>query len=64
VAVVEGRCLAGGCGLATVCDIVLCEVGLAVVIRDQPGFVPAMVMTMLRRLVGERLRSTWRRQGG
>jgi methylglutaconyl-CoA hydratase len=54
VALVHGRALAGGCGLATACDLVLAaedarfgypEVGL--------GFVPAMVMAILRRSVGE-----------
>jgi len=55
VAAVRGRALAGGAGLATACDIVLAsdearfgypEVGV--------GFVPAMVMTMLRRAAGEK----------
>jgi methylglutaconyl-CoA hydratase len=55
VAVVRGRALAGGAGLMTACDIVLAgagsRVGYPEVLR---GFVPAMVMTMLRRLVGEK----------
>jgi methylglutaconyl-CoA hydratase len=55
VAVVQGRALAGGAGLATGCDLVLaCEsaqFGYPEILR---GFVPAMVMTILRRLVGER----------
>ena len=55
VAVVQGRALAGGCGLATACDIVLAaessRFGYPEVER---GFVPAMVLTLLRRLVGER----------
>jgi methylglutaconyl-CoA hydratase len=55
VAVVRGRALAGGAGLMTACDIVLAgagaEVGYPEVLR---GFVPAMVMTLLRRLVGEK----------
>lgn len=55
VAVVRGRALAGGCGLATACDLVIAgasarfgypEVGI--------GFVPAMVMALLRRNVGEK----------
>lgn len=55
VAVVHGHALAGGCGLATACDLVLAgesarfgypEVGI--------GFVPAMVMAILRRNVGEK----------
>ena len=56
VAVVEGRCLAGGCGLATACDLVLAsgtaQFGYPEINR---GFVPAMVTTMLRRLVGEKV---------
>ena len=56
VAVVEGRCLAGGCGLATACDLVFAsstaQFGYPEINR---GFVPAMVMTMLRRLVGEKV---------
>ena len=55
VAVVQGRALAGGCGLATACDLVLAhaesQFGYPEVRR---GFVPAMVMAMLRRAVGEK----------
>ena len=54
VAVVHGRALAGGCGLATACDAVLAhedaELGYPEI---HLGFVPAMVMTMLRRKMGE-----------
>lgn len=54
VAVVQGRALAGGCGLATACDVVLAhesaELGYPEV---QLGFVPAMVMSFLRRKVPE-----------
>jgi len=54
VAVVHGRALAGGCGLATACDIVLAhqasELGYPEV---HLGFVPAMVMAILRRKVTE-----------
>jgi len=54
VAVVHGRALAGGCGLATACDLVLAredaELGYPEV---HLGFVPALVMTILRRRVGE-----------
>ncbi|MEO7985143.1 MAG: enoyl-CoA hydratase/isomerase family protein [Gemmatimonadales bacterium] len=56
VAVVQGRALAGGAGLATACDITLAgataQIGYPEVLR---GFVPAMVMEMLRRLCGEKL---------
>lgn len=55
VAIVQGRALAGGAGLATACDLVLAAdtatFGYPEVAR---GFVPAMVMTMLRRSVGEK----------
>lgn len=54
VAVVHGRALAGGCGLASACDLVLAredaEFGYPEV---HLGFVPALVMTILRRKVGE-----------
>lgn len=54
VAVVQGRALAGGAGLATACDLVLArqdaELGYPEV---HLGFVPAMVMALLRRKVGE-----------
>ena len=55
LAVVQGRCLAGGCGLATACDMVLGDAGSQFGYPEiNRGFVPAMVMTMLRRLVGEK----------
>ncbi len=55
VAAVHGHAVAGGAGLATACDVVLA--------RDDAhfgypevhlGFVPAMVMALLRRSVGEK----------
>ena len=55
VAVVQGRALAGGAGLATACDLVLAGAGAQLGYPEiERGFVPAMVMTMLRRLAGER----------
>jgi len=55
VAVVHGRALAGGAGLATACDIVLAgESSRFGYPEMQRGFVPAMVMTLLRRLAGEK----------
>ena len=55
VACVRGRALAGGCGLATACDLVLAaetaELGYPEV---RIGFVPAMVMAILRRNVSEK----------
>jgi len=56
VAVVAGRALAGGCGLATACDLVVARAGAQFGYPEiQRGFVPAMVMTMLRRSVGEKI---------
>ena len=55
VAVVRGRAFAGGAGLATACDIVLAHEGARFAYPEVTlGFVPAMVMTMLRRSVGEK----------
>ncbi len=60
VALVQGNALAGGCGLATACDVILAaesarfgypEVNL--------GFLPAMVMAILRRSVSERRAFEW-----
>jgi len=55
IAAVRGRALAGGAGLATAADVVIAHeeahFGYPEVLV---GFVPAMVMTMLRRSVGEK----------
>ena len=54
VAAVHGNALAGGCGLATACDLVVAtETARFGYPEIQRGFVPAMVLAMLRRLVGE-----------
>jgi methylglutaconyl-CoA hydratase len=54
VAAVHGRALAGGCGLATACDMIIAadtaQLGYPEV---HLGFVPAMVMALLVRKVGE-----------
>jgi methylglutaconyl-CoA hydratase len=56
VAVVQGRALAGGAGLATACDLVVAAKSASIGYPEiRRGFVPAMVTTMLRRLVGERV---------
>jgi methylglutaconyl-CoA hydratase len=56
VALVHGRALAGGCGLATACDLVLARSGSEFGYPEiRRGFVPAMVMTTLRRAVGEKV---------
>jgi methylglutaconyl-CoA hydratase len=55
VALVKGRAYAGGAGLATACDIVLAHEEARFAYPEVSiGFVPAMVMTMLRRTVGEK----------
>ena len=54
VAVVRGRALGGGCGLATACDIVLAHPGATFAYPEvRLGFVPALVMAALRGKVGE-----------
>ena len=56
VAVVRGRAFAGGAGLATACDIVLAHEEARFAYPEVTiGFVPAMVMTMLRRSVSEKI---------
>src|ERR1041385_2680981 len=55
VAAVTGRALAGGCGLATACDLVLASASARFGYPEvKIGFVPAMVMAMLRRNVSEK----------
>ncbi len=56
VAVVRGRALAGGCGLATACDLVLAHEAASFGYPEvKRGFVPAMVIAMLTRAVGEKV---------
>jgi methylglutaconyl-CoA hydratase len=55
VALVRGRALAGGCGLATACDLVLASEGALFGYTEvRIGFVPAMVMAILRRNTSEK----------
>jgi len=55
VAAVTGRALAGGCGLATACDVVLASASARFGYPEvKIGFVPAMVMAILRRNVSEK----------
>src|SRR2546423_9370426 len=55
VAAVRGRALAGGCGLATACDLVLAAESARFGYPEvKIGFVPAMVMAILRRNVSEK----------
>jgi len=54
VALVRGRALAGGAGLATACDLVLASEDAQLGYPEvHLGFVPALVMNMLRRKLGE-----------
>ncbi len=55
IAAVRGRALAGGCGLATACDIVLAAQTARFGYPEvKIGFVPAMVMAILRRNISEK----------
>ena len=55
VALVQGRALAGGAGVATACDVVVAAESAQLGYPEiQRGFVPAMVMVFLRRLAGEK----------
>ena len=56
VAAVQGRAFAGGAGLATACDMVLAREDASIAWTEvRLGFVPAMVMAILRRVVGEKI---------
>ncbi len=56
IATVHGRAFAGGAGLATACDLVLAAAGAQLGYPEiQRGFAPAMVMALLRRVVGEKV---------
>jgi methylglutaconyl-CoA hydratase len=55
LALVHGRALAGGAGLATACDLTIAGAGAQLGYPEiQRGFVPAMVATLLCRIVGEK----------
>lgn len=55
IAAVNGRALAGGCGLATACDLVLASSTARFGYPEvKIGFVPAMVIAILRRNVSEK----------
>ncbi len=55
VAAVRGRALAGGCGIATAADMVLAAESAQFGYPEiKLGFVPAMVMAILRRSVSEK----------
>ena len=55
VAAVKGRALAGGCGLASACDLILASESARFGYPEvRIGFVPAMVLAILRRNVSEK----------
>jgi methylglutaconyl-CoA hydratase len=55
IAAVQGKALAGGCGLATACDLVLAARSARFGYPEvKIGFVPAMVMAILRRNLSEK----------
>ncbi len=55
IAAVHGRALAGGCGLATACDLVIAARSARFGYPEvKIGFVPAMVAAILRRNLGEK----------
>jgi methylglutaconyl-CoA hydratase len=55
VAAVRGRALAGGCGIATAADIILAAESAQFGYPEvKIGFVPAMVMAIVRRSVSEK----------
>ena len=55
IAAVTGRALAGGCGLASACDLVLASASARFGYPEvKIGFVPAMVMAILKRNVSEK----------
>jgi methylglutaconyl-CoA hydratase len=55
IAAVRGRALAGGCGLASACDLVLAASSARFGYPEvKIGFVPAMVMAMVTRNISEK----------
>ncbi|MFN0137106.1 MAG: enoyl-CoA hydratase/isomerase family protein [Phycisphaerae bacterium] len=55
IAAVGGPAVAGGAGLVSVCDLVICAQSSVIGYPEvKRGLMPAIVMTYLRRLVGER----------
>jgi methylglutaconyl-CoA hydratase len=55
IALVNGNALAGGCGLATVCDIIVAakETAKFGYTETRIGFIPAIVLIFLMRRIGE-----------
>jgi methylglutaconyl-CoA hydratase len=60
VAVVRGRALAGGCGLASGCDLIVATESAQFGYPEvKIGFIPAMVMAILRRQISEKRAFEW-----
>lgn len=60
VAKVTGRALAGGCGLASACDLILAAESAQFGYPEvKIGFIPAMVMAILRRNISEKRAFDW-----
>jgi methylglutaconyl-CoA hydratase len=56
IAAVHGNALAGGAGLATACDLIIADEQATFGYPEvKLGFVPAMVMALLVRIVGEKV---------
>lgn len=56
IAAVHGNVFAGGAGLATACDLVIAaDTAKLSYTEVRLGFVPAMVMALLKRIVGEKI---------
>ena len=56
IAAVHGNVFAGGAGLATACDMVIAaDTAKLSYTEVRLGFVPAMVMALLKRIVGEKI---------
>ena len=55
IAVVNGHAIAGGCGLASVCDVILAkETALFGYTEVKIGFIAALVMVYLQKYIGEK----------
>jgi len=64
IAAVRGRALAGGCGLAMACDIIVSDsTGIFGFPEVKIGFVPAMVAAIVRRNMFEKDAFAWLTQG-
>jgi methylglutaconyl-CoA hydratase len=64
IAAVRGRALAGGCGLALACDVIVSDTTAVFGFPEvKVGFVPAMVAAIVRRSLWEKDCFAWLTQG-